>query len=212
MTSIRFRYRILWFLLVSLSWVLPPSAPARAADAPRHDKATRYRKSVPRESIQAGCAKVEVLAPVNTVLQVVNDFDHYASFIKRYKNGRIQLQVHARVIAHPGDRPDVYLEVPILRGAAKVWGVLRFDPLKVVDGEDVREGHLVRGNVERLDARWRVRKIDESRTAVSAELLIVPNVPVPHDLVTGEVEFVADVAVSGARDEAERRMGQQPSR
>lgn len=159
---------------------------------------------MPQQSIEAGCARIGVSAPIETVRKVVTDFDHYSSFIKRYKEGRIQLQVSAKVVGRSGERRDVYLEVPILKGTAKVWGVLRFEPLKTSGEEEVLEGHLLKGNVERLDARWRIRKLDDARTQLDLELLIVPKVPVPHEVVTDELEFVSDVSVTGVRSEAER--------
>lgn len=175
-----------------------------AADAQVLQKAQRYRKSVPNQSIQAGCARVTVAAPIDTVRKVVNDFNHYSTFMKRYKDGKVQLQISAKLVGRSGEKRDVYLDVPILKGAAKVWGVLRFEPPKLVGDDEVLEGRLVKGNVERLDARWHLRKIDANHTAVDLELLIVPKVPVPHDVVTGELEFVSDVSVTGVRSEAER--------
>ena len=179
------------------------AVPARADAAV--DKAQRYRKAVPNQSIQAGGARIRVAAPTDTVRAVINDFDHYASFIKRYKDGRVQLQVSAKLVGRVGDKKDVYLSVPIMKGAAKVWGVLRFDPAKVSGDDEILEGHLVKGNVERLDARWTLRKLDASTTHLSLELLIVPKIPVPHEVVTDELEFVSDVGVTGARNEAEQK-------
>lgn len=184
--------------------LLLPLTQVTESGAAASGSAQRYRKAVPQQRIQAGCARIETDANVETVRRVVTDFDHYSSFIKRFKNGKLQLQVTAKVVGRNGDKRDVYLEVPILKGSAKVWGLLRFDAMRNVDGEDVLEGKLVKGNVDRLDARWRIRKIDDTRTAVHLELLIVPKVPVPGDLVTGELEFVSDVAVTGTRNEAER--------
>jgi hypothetical protein len=199
---------VVWFHSVCLTTGVlfaAPSPEARAAGSNPAPAAQRYHKLVPPESIEAGGARIEVQAPLDTVRAVVNDFNHYSSFLKRYKNGRLQLQISARLVGHSGDKKDVYLEVPILKGSAKVWGLLRFEPIKVVNGEEILEGKLVKGNVARLDARWRMRKIDEQRTNADLELLIVPQVPVPGSVITGELEFVADVAVTGTRDESERR-------
>jgi hypothetical protein len=181
------------------------SHPARATQAAAPARAERYRKPVPGERIQAGCARVAVNVRLEAVRKVVTDFDRYASFIKRTKDGKLQLQITAKAVGRKGDKQDVYLEVPVLKGTAKVWGLLRFDPIKVVDGEEVLEGKLIKGNVHRLDARWRLRKLADDKTAVHLELLIIPKVPVPADVLTGELEFVSDVAVTGARDESERR-------
>lgn len=193
------RWKLLALLLLSL-------APARTdAAAASTERAQRYRKAIPNQSIQAGCARIRVAAPPDTVREVINDFDHYASFIKRYKDGRVQLQVSAKLVGRVGDKKDVYLSVPIMKGAAKVWGVLRFGPAKVSGDDEILEGHLVKGNVERLDARWTLHKVDPANTHLSLELLIVPKIPVPHEVVTDELEFVSDVGVTGARNEAEQK-------
>jgi hypothetical protein len=185
--------------LTSFSFSAEATQPGMAA------RAERYRKVVPRERVEAGCARIAVDAPLETVRNVVSDFNRYATFIKRTKDGKLQLQVTAKMLGRNGDARDVYLEVSILKGTSKVWGVLRFEPIQIVDGEEVLAGKLLKGNVRRLDARWRLRKLAENKTEVHLELLIVPKVPVPRELVTGELEFVSDVAVTGARNEAERR-------
>jgi hypothetical protein len=182
---------------------------AAAAESTPPASATRYRKPMPPESIEAGGARIEVNAPIETVREVISDFNHYSSFLRRYKNGGMQLQISAKLVGRNGSKQDVYLEVPILKGASKVWGLLRFGPLKTVNGEELLEGKLIKGNVQRLDARWRLRKIADGRTLTALELLIVPNVPVPDRVVTSELEFVADVAVTGVRVESERRKAHQ---
>ena len=67
--------------------------------------------------------------------------------------------------------------------------------------------HMVngKGNVKRLDATWRLKKLDDTTTQVVLELLIVPDMPVPDSLVVPEVRFAAAKAVEGSRDEAEKR-------
>jgi ribosome-associated toxin RatA of RatAB toxin-antitoxin module len=161
--------------------------------------AERYEKEFPGASIKAGCARIHVRAPVPAVRKVVTDFRHYEKFIKKFDK--------ARVVGREGDKTDVYLEVPILKGAAKIWAVLRFDPPKQVNGEEVVEAKMLKGNVDRMDARWRIKKIDEENSQLDLEMLIVPKLPVPGKLVTGEVAYASDVSVTGARDQAEKTQG-----
>ena len=161
--------------------------------------AERYEKEFPGASIKAGCARIHVRAPVPAVRKVVTDFRHYEKFIKKFDK--------ARVVGREGDKTDVYLEVPILKGAAKIWAVLRFDPPKQVNGEEVIEAKMLKGNVDRMDARWRIKKIDEENSQLDLEMLIVPKLPVPGKLVTGEVAYASDVSVTGARDHTEKNQG-----
>jgi hypothetical protein len=69
----------------------------------------------------------------------------------------------------------------------------------------VIRGHLLKGNVKRLDATWRIKKVDTQGSELSLELLIVPDVPAPKSLITSELRKAAGKAVNSARNEAERR-------
>ena len=159
----------------------------------------RYDLPAEGSSIRAGAARVTVKAPIKTVHKVVSDFKNYPEFISKFEK--------AHIVGKEGAKTDVYLQVPIMKGAAKVWAVLRFEPLKSVNGWDVLEAHMVKGNVKRLDAWWRVKKIDDENTQLNLEMLIVPKLPLPASMVTGEVAYAADVAVMGSRNRAERTHG-----
>lgn len=156
----------------------------------------RYEVVTPQSDIKAGAARVAVRAPTDVVRKVVTDYKSYPEFISKFEK--------AKVIGREDDKTDVYLQVPILKGAAKIWAVVRFDPPKPAEGDEERiEAHLVKGNVKRLDALWRIKKIDDDNTQLNLEMLIVPKLPVPGSLITGEVAYAADVAVVGSRDRAE---------
>lgn len=157
----------------------------------------RYEVLTKHSSTKAGCAKVHVAAPEKVVFKVAEDFRHYEDFIKKFDK--------SKVVGRDGDKTDVYLQVPILKGAAKIWAVLRFSPMKKVGDEHILEGSMIKGNVKRMDAKWRIKKIDDENTQLHLELLILPKLPVPGSVVTGEVAYAADVAVMGSRDRAERK-------
>jgi ribosome-associated toxin RatA of RatAB toxin-antitoxin module len=159
--------------------------------------AERYEVKTEHSSTKAGCARVHVAAPTSVVKKVVTDFKNYSKFIKKFDK--------AKVVGRDGDKTDVYLQVPILKGAAKVWAVVRFEPMKKVGGNEVLEGHMIKGNVKRLDAKWIIKKIDDDNTQLHLELLILPTLPVPGSVVTGEVAYASDEAVMGSRDRAEKK-------
>jgi ribosome-associated toxin RatA of RatAB toxin-antitoxin module len=169
--------------------------PVRAAAGPA--KAVRYALRTPASSIDAGGARVRVRAPTSVVEKVVTDFNSYPEFIRKFER--------ARVLGRSGKQTDVYLQVPILKGAAKVWAVVRFSPPRVQNGVRIIEGRMVKGNVDKLEATWRIKRIDERTTELSLELLIEPKLPVPGSLVTKEVASAADTAVSGSRTRAEQQ-------
>ncbi|HEY4104381.1 MAG TPA: SRPBCC family protein [Polyangiaceae bacterium] len=180
-----------------LSTASASAAPSAGPDLDKWRHVERFEVKTPYSSTNAGAARVNVDAPVDTVRAVVQDFKNYSAFIPRFEK--------SHVVGRSGDKTDVYLQVPILKGAAKVWAIVRFDPPKQVGEEEQVVGHMVKGNVKRLDAVWHMKKIDDTSTKLSLDLLIVPDLPVPDALVVPEVRFAADKAVGGSRDEAEKR-------
>ncbi|HEY3499566.1 MAG TPA: SRPBCC family protein [Polyangiaceae bacterium] len=172
------------------------SSPAPALATVNRD-IQRFDVKVKDSDWNAGAARAHVAANKDVLRAVVTDYAHYASIITRFRQ--------ARVIGRSGDKTDVYLEVPILKGAAKVWAVVRFEPPKREGDHEVVRGRMLKGNVKRLDAVWRIREVDETSARLDLELLIVPDLPAPRSLVLGEIRSAAARAVWGAREEAERR-------
>ncbi len=180
-----------------LSSVSAAAAPAPGPELDKWRKVERFEVKTPWSDTHAGAARVNVDAPEDLVRSVVLDYKNYASFMSRFEKSRI--------VGRSGDKTDVYLQVPILKGAAKVWAIVRFEPVKQVGETEVVEGHMIKGNVKRLDAVWRLKKLDDTTTQVVLELLILPDMPVPDSLVVPEVRFAAAKAVEGSRDESEKR-------
>jgi hypothetical protein len=156
----------------------------------------RYDVKVKNSEWSAGAARARVSASKEVVRSVVTDYPHYAAIITRFKS--------ARVVGRVGDKTDVYLQVPILKGAANIWAIVRFEPPTTEGGDEVVRGRMVKGNVKRLDAVWRIRQVEQG-AELDLELLIVPDLPAPRSIVLGEVRSAAARALYGARAEAERR-------
>ncbi len=190
--------RRLFFLGVFVALGFVGEAPVSAADRP---DPVRYERLTPLSDIKAGGSRDAVHAPIEVVRHIVTDFDGYSSYIKRFDK--------AKIIGRHGDKTDVYLQVPIMKGAAKVWAVVRFDPPRPTgNGDDVVVvGKLLKGNVKRLDAKYQISKIDDQNTKLDLELLIVPDfiVPIPNRLVAGEASYAASRAVLGIRNASEQR-------
>jgi ribosome-associated toxin RatA of RatAB toxin-antitoxin module len=172
------------------------SSSVAAWAAPGSTKAQRYSVKTPYSRIEAGAARIDVAANPQHITDIVCDFGNYSKLSDRFDK--------SRVVGHSGQSTDVYLQVPILKGAAKIWAVVRFDPIRTSNGEQILTAHMLKGNVERLDATWRIHQVNDHQSRVELEMLIVPKVPVPGSLVTGEVAYAADKAVTGVRDRAER--------
>lgn len=158
-------------------------------------RAQRFSVKTPYSSIEAGAARIDVAADPRLVSDIITDFGNYTRISNKFEK--------ARIIGHAGDNTDVYLQVPILKGAAKIWAVVRFEPIRSANGEQILTGHMLKGNVERLDATWKVRSVGEHQSRVELQLLLIPKFPAPGSLVTHEVESAADTAVTGVRNRAE---------
>lgn len=170
---------------------------ALPASADTERKAQRYSVITPYSDVRAGAAKIQIDAPIDVVTRIVTDFDHYDKLNKNFDKSKI--------VGRAGKKTDVYLQVKILKGAGKIWAVVRFEPLTEASGERVLKAHMLNGNVDRLDATWHIKRIDDAKTELSLEMLILPSIPFPSSLITPELQSAADKAVSGSRKLAEAR-------
>jgi ribosome-associated toxin RatA of RatAB toxin-antitoxin module len=172
------------------------AAPSDAAPVTRH--VVRFSVKVPNSGIEAGAARALAYAPSAGVRSVVTDYARYSSIITQFKN--------ARVVGRAETHTDVYLEVPILSGFSTIWAILRFEAPVTKGNQQVIRGRLLKGNVKRLDATWRIDKMDDEKSVLSLELLMVPDLPAPASVVSAELRKAAGKAVNAARNEAEARL------
>lgn len=176
-----------------------------AADAPAINvenleqltQAQRYELQLGSGSIRAGGAAIVVHANAAAVRAIVTDFGAYEKFLPHFQR--------SRVIARKAEGTDVYLQVPILHGAAKIWAVARFTPARTDKNGEHVEGHMIGpGNIDDFRAVWHIRPLDEQRTLLRLELLIVPKLPLPHSLITTALEESAQDGVRACRSRAEQ--------
>jgi hypothetical protein len=166
---------------------------------------TRYDCKLPESDRPAGGARTVVSASPGLVKSVVLDFEHYAHYFDPDKGKNPQRKWASHVVGKSGDKTDVYLEVPILKGAAKIWAIVRFDPPKKVGDTEVVSGRLIKGNVDKLSAKWTMRPTDDNSTSLQLEFLVVPKLPVPDSLLSNEARSAAFKAVTGMKGEALKR-------
>ncbi len=172
-----------------------------------NDEVTRFDTKLPESDRPAGGARTVVSASHETVKSVVLDFGHYAYYFDPDKGTNPQRKWASRVVGKSGDKTDLYLEVPILKGAAKIWAIIRFEPPKKVGDTEVVVGKMIKGNVSQLSAKWKLRPAADNRTELQLEFLIVPKLPVPDSLLSNEARSAAAKAVNGMRMESIKRTG-----
>ncbi|HEX2872732.1 MAG TPA: hypothetical protein VHP33_15830 [Polyangiaceae bacterium] len=168
---------------------------------------TRYDCKLPESNRPAGGARTVVYASPELVKSVVLDFANYAHYFDPDKGKNPQRKWASRVVGKSGDKTDLYLEVPILKGAAKIWAIIRFDAPQKIGDSEVVVGHMIKGNVDKLSAKWKMRRTPDGDTELQLEFLVVPKLPVPDSLLSNEARSAAFKAVSGMKGEALKRAG-----
>jgi len=167
---------------------------------------TRFDTKLPGSDRPAGGARTVVYASPELVKSVVLDFEHYAFYFDPDKGKNPQRKWASHVVGKSGDKTDLYLEVPILKGAAKIWAIIRFDAPQKVGDTEVVNGRMLKGNVNMLSAKWKMRRTDDG-TELQLEFLVVPKVPIPDSLLSNEARGAAFKAVTGMKGEALKRAG-----
>ncbi len=198
----RFRTVLLVFATVfTVLFAIPTDSRAADDEATRLEhrgRAERYTKATtsPKNSIDTGGAAIYVHAPIDVVRRVVTDYRNYEKTIKSFKKSKL--------LSRNKGVSEVYLEVPILHGAATVWVVAVIGQPVIEGNEEKITARMLRGNVDDFRAVWRLRAVDAEHTIVKLELLVDPSLPAPASLVTPELCTASENAVTGVRKQAEK--------
>jgi hypothetical protein len=173
----------------------PPSA-SQAEPAPVDEWASETKER-DRE------CTTTVNAPIDLVRRALTDYERYATMLPNF--GR------SHVLRRTADSADVYLQVPILRGAANLWGVVRFvGPVVRADAEQIEGNFQHEGNVSAFHCLWTYRKTDEARTELHLGLLVLPKIPLPESVIESELTSACRDAVQGVKSYVEARAAPPP--
>lgn len=191
-----------------LALVIPTFAYADAStDAPKDAEVERLEKAngplkwnhVPAgKSARYGHAEVLVNAPLAKVKAATVDFAHYRELHRKFAS--------ARVTAASGDSVDLYMKVPVRVGPLRLdqWAVMRFGAARATDTSFAVDGRGVQGNMKESHLVVTARAVDEQRSIVKVDLLLVPGMPAPQALMDEELRDAAQDLVAGLRDRAQR--------
>lgn len=187
--------------LFTVLFAMPLTSNAGDDEATRLEhrgRAERYTKATtaPKNSIDTGGAAIYVHAPIDVVRRIITDYRNYEKTIKAFKKSKL--------LSRNKGVSEVYLEVPILHGAATVWVVALMSTPFIEGNEEKITARMLRGNVDDFRAVWRLRAVDAEHTIVKLELLVDPSLPAPASLVTPELCTAADNAVTSVRKHAEK--------
>jgi ribosome-associated toxin RatA of RatAB toxin-antitoxin module len=187
----------------------PPLAPVAAATPDRADDAELARLSDGhsfRTNYQPagvpdryGRAEILVKAPLGTLHKLVLDYARY----KEFTGGKFHA---SRVIGKTPLGTEVYFQLPVMNGMITLWQVFRFQEIApLAPGWAMVEGWYIKGNIGRGNAAWTLHAIDDERTLVTFDLLVVPNVPLPQSLIDDGLRNAAGEAVEAIRARAEEK-------
>jgi len=189
---------LLTLLVVLAARPAPARADVKAEVAALEKKGEAIRYSKPAKgSIDIGGASILVDAPIKKVRGMVQKYGRYKKYVPIFEQSRL--------IQKKSGSSDVYMEIPVMHGAATIWMVARFAPSKKAGAEEHIVGRYVKGNIDQFVARWRLRPLDAKRTLVKLELLVDPGLPLPSAYVTKGLAYAADKGVTAVRDYAEGR-------
>jgi hypothetical protein len=165
----------------------------------------KFDTKLPQSDKPAGGARALVYASPDLVRSVVLDYANYAHYFDPDKGTNPKRRWASKIVGKSGDKTDLYLEVPILKGAAKIWAVVRFDPPKKNGDTEIVTGKMIKGNVDKLNAKWKMKRTADNNTELQLEFLVVPSIPVPDSLLANEARSAAAKAVKGMKGEALKR-------
>lgn len=173
----------------------PPSSDAQATMLFKlgHEKRATYEKKDAK--FKVAHAEIFVSAPMKDVKSAAMDYGNYSSFITKFSKSKLLKQ--------NGDSAEVYLQAPILHGAATIWAVESFAaPAPEGKGEKI-VGTMIKGNLDDLKATWRYRPVDDKHTILSLDIYIEPKMNVPESLVAEEGQDACSDGVKAVKERAE---------
>jgi hypothetical protein len=178
----------------------PPGADTQAREL---FKLGRERKSsivVTGSKFRRGRAEIFVNAPVAKVRAAVLDYGNYSTFMRRFQK--------SKVLRSDASGTEVYVQVPVLNGAASLWAVERFGGVYKVGNEERVDGKFVKGNLDDLAVTWSWRAVDDTHTVLALELFLVPKLAAPlMSMVNQEAQDASGEGTLAVRDRAEIAAG-----
>ncbi len=174
----------------------PPASDTQAVTLAKSATEKKSNYAMKDSKYKVGHAEIFVSAPLKDVKEAVLDYAHYSEFIPKFQKSKV-------LKGKTGEVQEVFLQIPILHGAATIWAVESFAaPAADTKGEKV-VGTMVKGNVEDLRTTWRYRAVDDKHSIVTVDIYIAPKIDAKEDLVTKEVEDACGDGVRAVKERAE---------
>ncbi|WP_437839457.1 type II toxin-antitoxin system RatA family toxin [Sorangium sp. So ce1153] len=169
----------------------------RAQPAPDRAGVTSVAVPIGSTGFTRGRSTAVVKASMDRVRATVLSFDRYPEFMPHYKKCRLLGRT-------PPGGWDVYMEVSALQGAVTMWARVEIQKPALADGAETYSSRFVSGNVQDLQATWRLEKIDAQTTRLSLDVFLRPKLPLPKSLLNAENLEGSASAVAAIRTRIEQ--------
>ena len=143
--------------------------------------------------IHRGRAVGLVDAPVDRVVQVIEDYANYQRFMPNFEI--------SRVLSRRGAAALLFVQVKALHGLTKFRAEVKLRAHKTPEAHVV-EAHMTRGNLRQFDATWHVTQVSGAQTLVAFELCADPDLPlnVGKGLISDQNEKEARKSIGALRE------------
>lgn len=170
-----------------------PAVPelARAASTLPAGKVRVELAPFPGSSIRMGRSLGVIDAPADRVAAILEDYENYYRFMPHFRA--------SKVLSRRGSSALVYMEAAAAHGAITLWVQMKLKAETLPDQTRVITGKFVKGNVTTLHAIWKVAPLDTKRSAVSFEVLLDPDLPLPDSMIDNENEKAARQSMKALR-------------
>jgi ribosome-associated toxin RatA of RatAB toxin-antitoxin module len=163
-------------MVLVLGWMLSTTVHASEPAAGPEVRAGSVPE--PGSKVRWGRSEAILDAPLAQVRSVVQDYGKYYEFLPHFEK--------SKVLSERGDTALVYMQAKVAHGAVTIWAQLKMKQHLEADGTEVVEAHMLKGNVDRMSARWELMPLADGRTRVTFKMLLDPDLPLPSALVSSE--------------------------
>lgn len=151
----------------------------------------------PRTDVSWGKAVGIVDAPMERVLDVVQDYARYREFMPNF--------TQSRILSKRGNRAMVYVEAEIAKRTLTIWANMKMTPTETAGGGRTIHATMMKGNLSTMEALWELTPLQGGRTLVTFKIIVEPKLPLPDSLVSLENEKASKRGLRALRKQLTQR-------
>lgn len=142
-------------------------------------------------SVTWGRAVGVVEAPLEQVLDVVQNYASYHTFMPHFTT--------SKVLSQRGASALVYMQVSIAKDTMTLWAQLKVGPAASKGETRVIRARMLSGNMDAMEAIWELTPDGANRTIVAFQVVMDPKLPLPASFVSSENEKASKKTIKALR-------------